>query len=165
MSRGPSDTSGAIHRGDEFGSIGYPYEHSEPGTIAQPPQQTAHCSYSSMKQQATNVTFEVSSPGDQTLASLKLESIHEKVSRPRGQRGLLWLPVKTEGSLLQREWRIRTFVSGPVDPRWYPYKVYCQICEANILIYGKGARPRDSKILLHREAPPQEPALAIRASG
>ena len=37
------------------------------------------------------------------------------------------------------EWT-RTFVSGPVDPRWNPYKFYCQICKANISIYGKGAR-------------------------
>ena len=37
------------------------------------------------------------------------------------------------------EWT-RTFVSGPMDPRWNPYKFYCQICKANISIYGKGAR-------------------------
>ena len=29
---------------------------------------------------------------------------------------------------------------GPVDPRWNLYKFYCQICKANISIYGKGAR-------------------------
>ena len=34
----------------------------------------------------------------------------------------------------------RTFVSGPVDPKWNPYKFYCQICKGNISIYGKGAR-------------------------
>ena len=37
------------------------------------------------------------------------------------------------------EWT-KTFVPGPVDPRWNPYKFYCQICKANISIYGKGAR-------------------------
>ena len=37
------------------------------------------------------------------------------------------------------EWT-RTFVSGPVDPRWNKYKFYCQICKANISIYSKGAR-------------------------
>ena len=37
------------------------------------------------------------------------------------------------------EWT-RTFVSGPVDPKWNQYKFYCQICKANILIYSKGAR-------------------------
>ena len=37
------------------------------------------------------------------------------------------------------EWT-RKFVSGPVDARWNPYKFYCQICKANISIYGKGAR-------------------------
>ena len=37
------------------------------------------------------------------------------------------------------EWT-RTFVSGPVDPRWNPYKFYCQICKSNVSIYGKRAR-------------------------
>ena len=37
------------------------------------------------------------------------------------------------------EWT-RTFVSGPVDPKWNKYKFYCQICKANISIYSKGAR-------------------------
>ena len=37
------------------------------------------------------------------------------------------------------EWTI-TFVSDPVDPRWNPYKFYCQICKGNISIYGRGAR-------------------------
>ena len=35
------------------------------------------------------------------------------------------------------EWT-RTFVSGPVDPRWNPYKFYCHICKSNVSIYGKG---------------------------
>ena len=34
----------------------------------------------------------------------------------------------------------RTFISGPVDPRWNPYKFYCQICKANVSIYGKEAK-------------------------
>ena len=34
----------------------------------------------------------------------------------------------------------RTFVSGPVDPKWNRYNFYCQICTANISIYSKGAR-------------------------
>ena len=42
------------------------------------------------------------------------------------------------------EWT-RTFVSGPVDPKWNRYKFYCQICKANISIYSKGA----SEILRH----------------
>ena len=36
------------------------------------------------------------------------------------------------------EWT-KTFVSGPIDPRWNPYKFYCQICKGNISIYGRGA--------------------------
>ena len=34
----------------------------------------------------------------------------------------------------------RTFVSGPLDPKWNPYKFYCQICKGNISIYGRGPR-------------------------
>ena len=34
----------------------------------------------------------------------------------------------------------RTFVSGPMDPRWNLYKFYCQICKGNISIYGRGAK-------------------------
>ena len=37
------------------------------------------------------------------------------------------------------EWT-RTFVSGPVDPKWNQCKFYCQICKANTSIYSKGAR-------------------------
>ena len=37
------------------------------------------------------------------------------------------------------EWT-RTFVAGPVDPKWTRYKFYCQICKANISIYSKEAR-------------------------
>ena len=69
MSSSPNDTSGAIHSDDDFASIGYSYEHSDPGTFAQPPQQTAQSWYSSMDQQTTDVTFEAASPAAQTLAS------------------------------------------------------------------------------------------------
>ena len=37
------------------------------------------------------------------------------------------------------EWT-KTFVSGPVDPHWNPYKVFCQISKGNLSIYGRGAR-------------------------
>ena len=34
----------------------------------------------------------------------------------------------------------RAFVSGPLDPRWNPYKFYCQICKGNVSIYGRGVK-------------------------
>ena len=37
------------------------------------------------------------------------------------------------------EWT-KTFVSGPVDPRWNRYKIYCQFCKGKISTYGRGAR-------------------------
>ena len=41
---------------------------------------------------------------------------------------------------LERKAWTRTFVSGPMDPRWNPYKVYCQNCKGNISIYGWRAK-------------------------
>ena len=35
------------------------------------------------------------------------------------------------------EWT-RKFVFGPIEPKWNPYKFYCQICKGNISIYGRG---------------------------
>ena len=34
----------------------------------------------------------------------------------------------------------RTFVSGPVDPRWNRHKIYCQICKCNVSIRSKGPK-------------------------
>ena len=34
----------------------------------------------------------------------------------------------------------RTFVSGPMDPKWSRYKFYCQICKGNVSIYGRGVK-------------------------
>ena len=34
----------------------------------------------------------------------------------------------------------RTFVSGPMDPKWNRYKFYCQICKGNVSIYGRGSK-------------------------
>ena len=34
----------------------------------------------------------------------------------------------------------RTFVSGPIDPKWNPYKFYCQTCKGNISMYGRGVK-------------------------
>ena len=29
---------------------------------------------------------------------------------------------------------------APMDPRWNPYKFYCQICKGNVSIYGRGVK-------------------------
>ena len=50
-----------------------------------------------------------------------------------------------EAYFKRMEWT-KIFVSGPVDPRWNPYKIYCQICKGNISIYGRRAK----EILRHR---------------
>ena len=34
----------------------------------------------------------------------------------------------------------RVFVSGPLDPKWNPNKIYCQICKCNVSIKAKGPK-------------------------
>ena len=37
----------------------------------------------------------------------------------------------------------RVFVSGPLDPKWNPNKIYCQISKGNVSIRAKG--PKDQR--------------------
>ena len=90
------------------------------------------------------------SPGAQTLAGLKREAAASK-SRKRSKRPdkaksrkstkAVWRSNKVmrEELFEGMNWT-RTFVSGPMDPRWSPYNFYCQICKGNVSIYGRGAK-------------------------
>ena len=86
----------------------------------------------------------------QTLADLKREAISDKTKRhtkppdkpkTKKSRKAVWRSSKVmcEKVFEGMTWT-RTFVSGPMDPRWNPYKFYCQICKGNISIYGRGAK-------------------------
>ena len=113
-----------------------------------------------MDPQSPQSNFNVDSPGLQTLASLKREAVIDLQQRRKstkrrdiGQLGKnsttcrrtsRTCKVMKEAYFRGMEWT-RTFVSGPVDPKWNRYKFYCQICKANISIYSKG----DSEILRH----------------
>ena len=150
-----SDTSGALRTDEDLGSIGYSYEHSEHDVIIAPPQQSSFPSCSHQDLESPQGTFNADSPGVQTFASLKKEAMRDKQQRPRNQHGRYtassskgsvprWkvsrsCKIMKEAYFKGMEWT-RTFVSGPVDPRWNRYKFYCQICKANISIYAKGAR-------------------------
>ena len=95
------------------------------------------------------------SPGSQTIAALKREAAQDRQHRSRAPKGRFkpssfkspgarkkvsrTCKVMKEAYFKGKEWT-RTFVSGPVDPKWNQYKFYCQICKANISIYSKGAR-------------------------
>ena len=149
-----SDTSGAIKSTDDFASIGYSYEHSglESHPYTPPPVGPPSCSRTDLGSSA--VPTQLDSPGAQTLAGLKAEALSEKAktaepkkpkktpsrnsgpSRHRIPRGS---KIMKEAYFKGMEWT-RSFVSGPVDPRWNPYKFYCQTCKANVSIYGRGAR-------------------------
>ena len=153
-SGGYSDTSGAIQSDDDFSSIGYSFEGPETSGIAHPPQAGTVASCSRDVQTAGPSVFEAGSPGEQTLASLKAEAMKDKWTRSRNRQGRFVQSATSQrtrrkvtrsGKIMKEayfkgmEWT-RTFVSGPVDPRWNPYKFYCQICKSNVSIYGKGAR-------------------------
>ena len=155
-----SDTSGVLRSGDDFSSIGYSYEHSEPEHIAAAPQ-PAQSSSSRNDPVSPMVTLSADSTGVQTLAELNKEAVHDRQQRTRNEKGRYATSSKgtarakrgvsrsckvmKEAYFKGMEWR-RNFLSGPVDPRWNKYKVYCQICKANISIYSKGAL----EILRHR---------------
>ena len=150
------DTSGAIQSDDDFSSIGYSFEAPSHDGIAPPPQRasTKRTSYSPVDSGSPTLEYCADSPGGQTLASLKAEGMQERSKRTTSKRGRQATSFASQGARRKvtrsckimkeayfkgMEWT-RTFVSGPVDPRWNKYKFYCQICKANISIYGKGAR-------------------------
>ena len=120
--------------------------------MAQPPIGPPGCSRTDLRSPIEQCQLD--SPGVQTLAALKDEALVEKtkpMSRRKSQRG----PSRSSGRSshrVSRGWKImkeayfkgmewtKTFVSGPIDPRWNRYKFYCQICKGNISIYGRGVR-------------------------
>ena len=153
QSGGLSDTSGALCSDDNFSSIEYSFEHSELEVVASSPLAGPSTGCGPMDFQSSG-NLEVDSPGSQTLAALKLEALKDRSRQSRVQQGRHTIKAKTFGSRRKitrsckimkeayfkgMEWT-KTFVSGPVDPRLNPYNIYCQICKANISIYGKGAR-------------------------
>ena len=160
-----SDTSGAIRSDDDFSNIGYSYEDLDIARIIVPPGAGERASCSRQDLQSNTEAFSADSPGGQTLASLKAEALYDQSKRARSKqkksasssRGTGTRRKVTRSCKIMKEayfqgmeWT-RTFVSGPVDPRWNPYKFYCQICKANISIYGKGAR----EILRHHSTEKQ----------
>ena len=149
-----SDTSGALRSDDEFASIGYSYEHSDPESHPFTPPHTGPTGCSQADPKSKDSLPQIDSPGTQTLACLKAEAVAEKTKaksrkKPRkapamgGESSRHRVPrsckIMKESYFKGMKWT-KTFVSGPVDPRWNPYNFYCQICKGNISIYGRGAR-------------------------
>ena len=132
-----SNTSGALRSDDVFASIGYVYEHSdlESQPFASPPVGLPGCSRTDPKSVESEPRVE--SPGAQTLAVLKAEANAEKAKTPSrkkprkksspncsGNRHRVPRACKVmkEAYFKGMEWT-KTFVSGPMDPRWNPYKI------------------------------------------
>ena len=149
-----SDTSGALRTDEEVTSLGYVYEHSDFDSqpVIQPPIGPPGCSRTDLTSPIGQIQMD--SPGAQTLAALKDEALAEKTkpkTRKKTQKGTSrnsgrsnhrvprGCKIMKEAYFKGMEWT-KTFVSGPVDPRWNRYKFYCQICKGNISIYGRGAR-------------------------
>ena len=154
-SGGFSDTSGAIRSDEDLGSLDYTYEHSDHEVITAPPPSLPQASCSRTVLESPHGSFNADSPGTQTLAALKHEAIQDRQQLSRNPQGRFTTPprrsqggrrkitrtckVMKEAYFKGMDWT-RTFVSGPIDPKWNQYKFYCQICKANISIYSKGAR-------------------------
>ena len=91
-----------------------------------------------------------SSPGMETLATIRQEAIteqrHSRKQNPARTRARgPARPRRRIGRVMKEEhfesmpWT-RTFVSGPVDPKWNKHKIYCQICKCNVSIRAKGPK-------------------------
>ena len=110
-----------------------------------------------------------SSPGMETLATIRQEAITEQrhsrkqnpartsargPARPRRRIDR----VMKEEHFESMPWT-RTFVSGPVDPKWNKHKIYCQICKCNVSIRAKGPK----EILRHFAT--ERPCAKTKAGG
>ena len=153
-SRGWSVTSVALRSDADFKGIGYSFERTSPSLVAitQPPRRSGIVN---MDPTSTEQHIQVTTPGAQTLASLKEETLRDKGRRtevPRKPR-TAWRRVTRSCKIMKGEYFegiawTRSFVCGPVDPKWNRYKFYCQICKKNVSIYGKGAPAEGSKTAL-----------------
>ena len=91
-----------------------------------------------------------SSPGNQTLATVTKEAIkaQRQAGRSVSSRTKSRAPPRPRhrvGRIMKEEYFetmpwTRTFVSGPVDPRWNRHKIYCQTCKCNVSIRSKGPK-------------------------
>ena len=88
------------------------------------------------------------SPTTQTLAELKQKAIKDRGKKKRKPTGKS--KVKNPRKAVKRFSRImreehfegmswtRTFVSGPMDPKWNRYKFHWLVCKGNVSIYRRG---------------------------
>ena len=147
--RAESLTSGALRSDDDSNSIGYTFERTPPSIVAisLPPRGFP---VGIMDPTSSEPHQQVASPGSQTLAALKEEAQRDQQSK--GRKTKVPSKPRTARRRVTRSCKImkeeyfegmawtKTFVSGPVDPKWNKYKFYCQICKGNVSIFGKGAR-------------------------
>ena len=147
-----SDTSGDVRSSDDFSSIGYSFENLKAEKVAAPPNagEGPSCSYTYPR--SDPVDFNADSPDRQT--PLKAEAIKDKRKLYSNQRGQFTTSSRgtrthmtvtrsckvTIQACIKGMEETRTFLCGPMDPRWKPYEFHRQICKASVSIYGEGAR-------------------------
>ena len=91
-----------------------------------------------------------SSLGGKSLATLKQEAIKEKGKagkRSQVRNKSRGRPTQRRriGRIMKKEYFesmpwTRTFVSGPMDPKWNPNELYCQICKCKVSIRANGLK-------------------------
>ena len=128
---GCTDTSGVLRSDDNFASIGYSNEPSEPGLITVR-SRASRSSSSQMDPGSPFPTSSIDSPGAQTLAALKKEAIHDRQHKARNQkcrftassskthrarRGVSRTCKVVKEAYFRCMECTRTFVLGPVDPK------------------------------------------------
>ena len=81
-----SETSGALQSNDDFGSLGYSFEHSDAEMqIGQSPSEPIPGS-SRTDPQSPHTSFNLDSPGLQTLAALKKEAVADRQQMKRSTK-------------------------------------------------------------------------------
>ena len=156
-SAGGSYTSGPDLNESDFWGTEYSHEitssrGSSVQAITPPPMGFSQIDFGSQRPNQS-----CASPGTQTLAGLKKEANRDKSKKQPKKSSKS--KAKTSHRCVGRSCKImreeyfkgmswaRTFVSGPMDPKWNRYKFYCQICKGNVSIYGRGPK----EILRHHD--------------
>ena len=155
-SRREPNSRGATSEGEFWSDVDLGHSSSRLSAIQVPSPPVAGSSQTDIVVTPNPGTCE--SPGNQTLAELKQKAAMakgkgRKKPGPKVKAKNPRKAVARSSKILRDEmldgmpWT-RTFVSGPMDPRWKAYKFYCQICKGNISLYGRG-----DKVILRLHSP------------
>ena len=147
---GGSFTSGPDLKVSDFWGTEYSHEptSSRVSSVQAITTPQVSCSQTDLGSKFPNQSCE--SPGAQTLAELKHEAQRDKGKKQltksaKSKTKASHRAVRRSCKIMREEYFkgmswARTFVSGPMDPKWNRYKFYCQICKGMVSIYGRGPK-------------------------